>query len=248
MNEEILAGGFINEVVRVGDTVRRTPHPNADFVHTLLAHFEACGWAGAPRYRGLDPAGREILTYLDGFVPWSSLPPEVLEPASLRSVGRLTREFHDLTAGTTLAAGHEVVCHNDLSPKNTIYHLAPAAAADADHGARAIAFIDWDIAAPGLRIHDLAFICWQFADLANAALPEIITRWQSLCEGYGPADRSALVETVLWWQTRTINGIESQAPTNPAMAHLVAQGIPTQIRHARTLITTHAAALSQAFP
>ena len=49
----------------------------------------------------------------------------------------------------------EVVCHNDLSPKNTVY---------SEDGSRAIAFIDWDIAAPGPRIHDLAFICWQYAE------------------------------------------------------------------------------------
>jgi hypothetical protein len=39
----------------------------------------------------------------------------------------LVREFHDLTAGTPLATGGEVVCHNDLSPKNTVYRDSGAA-------------------------------------------------------------------------------------------------------------------------
>ena len=39
----------------------------------------------------------------------------------LAEVARLVRQFHDLTAGTPLAGDQEVVCHNDLSPKNTVY-------------------------------------------------------------------------------------------------------------------------------
>lgn len=47
----------------------------------------------------------------------------------------LVREFHDLTAGSTLAGDAEVVCHNDLSPKNTVYR-------DPGTGLRPVAFID----------------------------------------------------------------------------------------------------------
>jgi len=34
---------------------------------------------------------------------------------------------------------------------------------------RPVALIDWDIAAPGRRIHDIAHVCWQYAGLG----PEI---------------------------------------------------------------------------
>ena len=74
------------------------------------------------------------------------------------AVAQLVRRFHDLTMGTRLAGDEEVVCHNDLSPKNTVYR-------DLGHGLRPIAFIDWDIAAPGARIHDVAHVCWQFVGL-----------------------------------------------------------------------------------
>jgi hypothetical protein len=68
--EEIaLAGGFGTPgVVRVGATVRRPPGENAAFVHALLRHLERVGFTGAPRLLGLDEAGREILTFVEGEV------------------------------------------------------------------------------------------------------------------------------------------------------------------------------------
>jgi hypothetical protein len=38
--DQHLPGGLVNAVVRIGDTVRRPPPPNAGFVHDLLAHLE----------------------------------------------------------------------------------------------------------------------------------------------------------------------------------------------------------------
>ncbi|WP_291418647.1 hypothetical protein [Actinophytocola sp.] len=46
MTERPLPGGFVNDVVRVGDTVRRTRGDGADFVHRLLGHLELRGWPG----------------------------------------------------------------------------------------------------------------------------------------------------------------------------------------------------------
>ncbi|PWU45424.1 hypothetical protein DLJ46_21535 [Micromonospora globispora] len=63
--EELLSGGFIAEVVRVGDTVRRTPPANADFVAALLRHLERVGAGLAPRYLGTDERGRQVLSHLD---------------------------------------------------------------------------------------------------------------------------------------------------------------------------------------
>ncbi|HEV3399193.1 MAG TPA: phosphotransferase, partial [Actinomycetes bacterium] len=141
--EQQLPGGFINAVVRVGDTVRRPPPANAAFVHDLLAHRERHGWPGAPRYLGTDAQGREVLSHVDGHVAWEAdQPPEVGSDESLAAAARLVRELHDLSAGTPLAGSAEVVCHNDLSPRNTVYR-------DTGQGLRPVAFIDWDIAAPG---------------------------------------------------------------------------------------------------
>ncbi|WP_165440109.1 hypothetical protein [Micromonospora kangleipakensis] len=52
--EEPLPGGFIAEVVRVGDTVRRTPPANAGFVAALLRHLDRAGVGLAPPYLGTD--------------------------------------------------------------------------------------------------------------------------------------------------------------------------------------------------
>lgn len=118
--EEDLPGGFVAAVVRVGETVRRVPGPDPGFVRALLGLFERRGWGGAPRFLGIDERGREVLSFVDGHVAWEpAQPAAVTSEASLARVAELVREFHDLTAGTPLAGDEEVVCHNDLSPKNT---------------------------------------------------------------------------------------------------------------------------------
>lgn len=60
-------------IVRVGDTVRRPRTPESDLVEPLLLYLEEVGFAGAPRFLGVDPSGRQALSYLDGEVagrPW----------------------------------------------------------------------------------------------------------------------------------------------------------------------------------
>ena len=185
MEEQALPGGYVTEVVRVGDTVRRTPPPDPAFVHELLGLFERRGWPGAPRFLGHDEQGREVLTYVAGHVAWAAeQPATVTSPASLAQVAELVREFHDLTAGTPLAGDQEVVCHNDLSPRNTVYR-------DDGGGLAPVAFIDWDIAAPGARIHDVAFVCWQYLDL-GPGITDVAAAGRGLrliCDAYGLDDR-----------------------------------------------------------
>ncbi|WUH99682.1 hypothetical protein OHR68_40395 [Spirillospora sp. NBC_00431] len=132
-----LPGGFVNASVRVGDTVRRRPAARAEFVHQLLGLLERAGWEGAPRFLGIDEHGREVLSFVNGHVAWEPVQPaEVDSDESLVRVTELVREFHDLTAATDLAGDEEAVCHNDLSPKNTVYR-------DLGAGLRPVAFIDW---------------------------------------------------------------------------------------------------------
>jgi len=72
-HEEMLNGGNINQVVKVGGTVRRNAKPNP-YVYDLLKHLEVQGFAHSPRYLGQDDQGREVLTYLEGDVPGGQLP------------------------------------------------------------------------------------------------------------------------------------------------------------------------------
>jgi hypothetical protein len=57
-DEEVLPGGGVNHVVRVGATVRRPAGRWTPVVHTLLEHLAAVGFAGAPASHGLDAEGR----------------------------------------------------------------------------------------------------------------------------------------------------------------------------------------------
>jgi len=223
MSEERLPGGFVNAVVRVADTVRRPPAP--EFVHRLLRHFEASGWPGAPRYLGLDRQGREVLTFIPGHVAWDGQLRH--SDAALVRVAELVREFHDLTA-----FDGEVVCHNDLSPKNTVY----------DAALMPIAFIDWDIAAPGRRIEDVAHACWQYiglgpsiGDVAGAA-----GQIGVVADAYGGIARDALVETILWWQDRCWRGIAERADAGePAMVRLRDLGTIEAVRTAYEWTAAH---------
>jgi hypothetical protein len=54
-----LPGGNINsQVVRIGNTVRRSTTPTSPTVHQLLLHLEKKGFAGSPRFLGLDEQKR----------------------------------------------------------------------------------------------------------------------------------------------------------------------------------------------
>jgi aminoglycoside phosphotransferase (APT) family kinase protein len=233
--EQLLPGGFVNRVVRVGDTVRRTTGDRAEFVHELLRHFENRGWTGAPKVLGADSQGREVLTFIDGYVAWRSPTNGVDSIECLTDVARLVRRFHDLTAGTSLAADQEVVCHNDLSPKNTVYR-------DGGAGMRPVAFLDWDIAAPGARIHDVAHMCWQYLNLGPAVrdLTATLTKLRAMCDAYGLTDRTEVVETILWWQDRCWQGIDAGAESgDAAMVSLRASGAVESVRAAHDWVLAH---------
>jgi hypothetical protein len=234
--ESVLGGGAVNEVVRVGSTVRRTPSRRADHVRNLLALFERRGWPGAPRFLGTDERGRETFAYIEGRAALTA--PEraaARADAALVRVARLVRAFHDLTHGTPLAGDRDVVCHNDLAPKNTVY------AVDGDEW-RPLAFIDWDLAAPGERIHDVAHMCWQYLDLGPGVIdvPEAARRMRLICDAYGLDGRDGLVDTVLWWQDRCWRGIEDGALRGEAaMIGLREAGAVDEVRGAWEWVTAH---------
>jgi hypothetical protein len=241
MEEQVLLGGRVSGAVRVGDTVRRPVgggnHGDPGFVRELLVFLEKAGWASAPRFLGVDERGRQVLSFLDGHVAWdwvTGQPEAVSSDGSLARAGELTRELHDLTAGTALAGERETVCHNDLWPGNIVYR-------DLGQGLRPVAFIDWDLASPGERIHDVARLCWQYAGWWAGGDPaEVRRRSMVICDGYGLDDRSTLVETVLWWQDRCWRGIDQAAEAgDPAMVRLRASGAVEQVRGAHAWVMRH---------
>jgi hypothetical protein len=179
----LLGGQLTPGIVRVGNTVRRLPKGNAAFAHDLLLFLEDQDFPFAPRFLGMDSQGREMLSYLDG-ESWldsgSRLSDDVLEQAA-----RVIRRYHDATAGSLLAQGHEIVAHHELGPHNTIFH-----------GGHLIGFIDWDDAAPGTRLRDLANAVYNYVDVSHWSSQEAseqARRIHLMCAAYGWDDPLAIL-------------------------------------------------------
>ncbi|MFJ7071878.1 phosphotransferase family protein [Streptomyces sp. NPDC098781] len=237
MEERVLGGGAVNQVVRVGTTVRRRPSERSGYVRELLAHFESRGWEGAPRHLGTDQQGREVFGYVEGRV--AITPREraaACTDAGLLRVVQLVRAVHDMTHGTPLAAGLDVVCHNDLAPKNTVYTVE-----DGDWWPTAL--IDWDLAAPGERVHDLAHLCWQYLDLGPGVgdVAEAARRIALVLDAYGPClGGEGIVDVILWWQDRCLRGIEEGAARGEAsMLGLRERGAVDDVRNAYAWTAEH---------
>jgi len=153
-----LPGGVANRglVVRVGDTVRRPVRRTSPAAHALLRHLEEVGFAGAPRFLGVDEQGREVLSYVPGTAVLPPYPAWALTDEALVSVAELLRSYHSAVAGfdpaphawpASLPAAFrgELVGHNDLNLDNVVFR-----------DGRAVALIDFDLAGPGSRVWDLA--------------------------------------------------------------------------------------------
>ncbi|MCI4061793.1 aminoglycoside phosphotransferase family protein [Micromonospora sp. R77] len=229
--EDRLPGGFIAEVVRIGDTVRRTPPTDADFVGALLRHLAVSAPGVAPAYLGTDERGRQVLAHVAGRVPWRDREEDAFfSDAALAGLARLVRTLHDACAGTALAGGAETVCHRDLSPKNTVYRATPA-------GLLPVTLLDWDLAGPGRRIEDVAFAGWHWATLGGDADPaELGRRCRLLCDGYDaagdpPLCRAGLLDVMLDQIEGTWRGIAAGAERDaPGMRRLRAAGVVEVVR------------------
>src|SRR3712207_6105067 len=156
--EVLLHGGTANrgQVVRVGDTVRRPQRATSPATHALLRHLADVGFAGAPRFLGVDEHGREVVSYVPGTAITPPYPAWALTDDALVSVAHLLRDYHravdtfDQTAHTwppspPAAFTGGLVSHNDVNLDNVVFR-----------GGRAIALIDFDLASPGSRIWDVA--------------------------------------------------------------------------------------------
>ena len=174
---ELLQGGVANAgaVRRVGGEVRRPSNEHSTTIHALLRHVRRRGFDGAPEPIGLVPDGEERLRFIPGDVPFPPFPSWSQTDAVLGSTAQLLRRFHDATVGFVApdgatwsaemadpdpglrqegggdaeqrTAGDEtaVICHNDVCPENVVFR-----------GGVAVALLDFDFAAPGRRLYDLA--------------------------------------------------------------------------------------------
>jgi phosphotransferase family enzyme len=214
--------GLRSRVVQVGQTVRREVHQNTPAVKALLTHLEKTGFTAAPRWLGLDEAGREMLSYITGTAGHYPLKPYVLSESTLRQLGLLLRQFHDATVSFSLPenviwqnavnARREVICHGDAGPYNIIFR-----------NDQPVALIDFERATPGPRIWDIAFVVYRFAPLCDspeqgfppAFLQEIARRIRIFLNTYGFSQNEDLFD---WMQLRLkteIDLFESEETDDP---------------------------------
>ncbi|MBI9051309.1 MAG: aminoglycoside phosphotransferase family protein [Anaerolineaceae bacterium] len=199
-----LPGGNVNlNVVRVGNTVRRSTTGISPTVHQLLLHLEAKGFAGCPRFLGIDDKQREILSFLEGE---TGTPTYIWrDDKPLIAAARLLRAYHDATLdfakNTSMIWGithpdpsrHEVICHNDFGPYNFIYRSQSP-----------YAVIDFDLIGPGPRLSDIAYAAYWLTPLSfnsddqlrfsEADIQNGSRRLHLFCETYGTSVNEELLD------------------------------------------------------
>jgi hypothetical protein len=197
VSETPLAGGDVNLVVRVGDTVRRPPEPAE--VQALLRWYEEVGFDGAPRFLGVDEQGREVLSFVEGEPAFAPVPSS---DDVVAAVGTLLRRAHDAQSGFVPPpawAGGEVVAHNDLFWTNVIFRDGLPAA-----------LIDWELAGPSTRALEVAKAATYWA---GVRIDEQLEEWgipldrrgerlRILCDGYGLArsERLGMLDELIAWR------------------------------------------------
>lgn len=206
-----LDGGNANRgrVIRVGSTVRRPTGPYSPAVHALLAHLARSGFRGAPRLvERYD--NTEVLTYLEGVAANQPTPEWALTPDALVSVAELLRAYHRHATSFAFdglrwqrplppAWRGGLVTHNDTHPANVVFR-----------DGKAVALIDFDLAAPGSVVWELAVAACFWApflderDVSDSRQGQALARFRLLLDAYGmplayrPAVVLATVDANRW--------------------------------------------------
>lgn len=154
----------------------------------MLRAVRHAGFEGASTPIGVDGDGRERLVFVDGQVPIPPYPDWSQADTALASIARLLRGLHDAAHGfdpqglswdDALAdpRGGTLVCHNDVCPENVVFRNGVA-----------VALIDFEFAAPGRPVYDLAH-------LARLCVP-VEDEFDQARLGWLPADRPARLRLV----------------------------------------------------
>jgi hypothetical protein len=179
--------------------------PSSPAVHALLGHLERVGFDGAPRVLGVDERGREVLSYIEGEA--AIAPPQrwALTDEALVSVAELLRRYHEAAASFDPSGRRwhrpvphrfrdGLVSHNDPNLDNVIFA-----------GGRAVALIDFDLAAPGSAPWDVACAARLWAplrdevDVPRELRGRTLERLRLFADAYGlsATDRSRVVDALV---------------------------------------------------
>ena len=228
-------GGNLNDAVRIGDTVRRRTGPWTPAVHALLRFLEAKKFP-APRVRGMDAEGREILGFIEGEAhsgTFEALPDRVMADPQLIASAQLLRRYHEVVAGFTPPSDAqwrlvapmtpEIICHNDWSPWNALLR-----------DGRFALTLDWDLAGPGTRVWDLANAAYSWAPLASDGgrhkIDDQARRLGLFVDAYGLEERKAVLPTLRLRLQHVSRFIAEQAALgDPGMRRLVWWNVPAQM-------------------
>lgn len=232
-DREVLTGGGVNEVVRIGTTVRRPTGPWSPLVHELLAYVRAHGCTAVPRVYEATEDGFEILDFIPGQVSTYPPTPAARSALALDTAAALLRRYHDSTVGFTphatgewllpVRTAAEVVCHGDYAPHNCVLD-----------GERVVGIIDFDTAHPGSRLWDIGYAVYRWAPTtapvnANGfgSTEEQARRARRFCDGYGldAAGRAGVVDALLQRLHALVGFMTEQAAAgNAAFAGHLAEG------------------------
>lgn len=261
-----LAGGDVTEgVVRAGDTVRRPVGPHSPLVHALLRHLESVGFAGAPRFLGIDRSGREVLSYIEGEVAGRPRPPWIADERRLASVGRLVRAYDDAAASFTPppdappgeqpteppgmppapAYPPELIGHVDITPENVVFRDGSA-----------YALIDFDLAKPATRADEMynALLWWAPLFDPRDVDPllrqvDVPRRARILADAYGLSgtDRERIIEVAMLRTRRSWYLMKQRAETNGGgWQRMWDAGVGDVIKRREAWFDQHAATLTAA--
>ena len=138
-------------VYKDGNIVYR-PHSRAtDLYAPLLKYYESRHVELTHRYLGTVD-GNDMFGFIDGYVPQDV---GATTQKQLREFMGIVRVLHDISSDF-LGDSDKVICHNDLSPCNTVFRDGIP-----------VAVIDWDGASIGERWEDLAYIIWLWTNIGS---------------------------------------------------------------------------------
>lgn len=156
------AGLQNRDLVRVGDTVRRPAGPWTVSVQRLLRDLRRRGFDLAPEPRGVDEAGREVLTYIEGRDQGWPFIPDILTDRGAEDLGSLARRLRSALgayqcppdAQWQFADGapgpSQALQHGDFGPWNLLW--GPDGVV--------VGVLDWDFVEPGDPGYDTGHLAW----------------------------------------------------------------------------------------